>query len=83
MRLTNSMHDAVKNSPVGQMIDRLIREEVARGGDTSTTFDGNVIQALWAAFMSGRNMTANEAANEATVFDSFRDIKDEINGAPV
>lgn len=54
MKLTDKMHDAVKASPVGQMLDRLIREEHARGGNTSLGGGGNVIQQLWAAFMSGR-----------------------------
>lgn len=49
-RLTNDMHDAVLNSPVGQFLDRLIREEVARGGDTRLPPEGNVIQQLWKAF---------------------------------
>jgi len=54
MKLTDEMHDAVANSDVGKFIDRLIREEIARGGDAilDTTFKGNVIQALWDAFMS-------------------------------
>jgi hypothetical protein len=51
--LSNKRHDAVKNSPVGQFIDRLIREEVARGGDTFILGGGgNVIQCLWDAFNS-------------------------------
>ncbi len=53
MKLTNKMHDAVKNSEVGKFIDRLIREEVARGGNTDLGQGGNVIQQLWAAFMKG------------------------------
>jgi hypothetical protein len=60
MILTKEMHEAVKNSHVGQFIDRLIREEVARGGDTKTHWNGNVIEALWAAFMSGRNPSFRE-----------------------
>ena len=75
MRLTNAMHDAVKNSPVGQMIDRLIREEVARGGDTSTTFDGSVIQALWAAFMSEYNLDVSRETYGQS------EIKQEIKNA--
>ena len=54
MILTDEMHDAVKNSPVGQFIDRLIREEYARNGNTHIDGQhGNVIQELWVAFMSG------------------------------
>lgn len=51
-RLTNEQHDAVLNSPVGQFLDRLIREEVARGGHTDYPgcAGGNVIQNLWKAF---------------------------------
>jgi len=47
--LTDDIHDAVKASQVGQFLDRLIREEYARGGDTSLK-GGNVIQQLWVAF---------------------------------
>jgi len=52
--LSNERHDAVANSAVGQFIDRLIREEVARGGDTTITGGkgGSVIQQLWLAFNS-------------------------------
>ena len=50
-RLSSARHDAVRDSEVGRFIDRLIREEVARGGDTSVKWDGgNVIQALWISF---------------------------------
>lgn len=76
MILTDEMHDSVKHSPVGRFLDRLIREEVARGGDTY--FDGgcNVIQALWAAFMDG--MSADRLAdNEINIESSaFRKIKE-------
>jgi hypothetical protein len=49
------MHDAVKDSEVGKFLSRLIEEELARGGDTHVPGGGgNVIQKLWAAFMSGR-----------------------------
>lgn len=50
--LSDRRHDAVKNSPIGQFLDRLIREEHARGGDTSLPPGGSVIQQLWAAFHS-------------------------------
>lgn len=50
--LTNEMHNAVVRSPVGKLLDRLIREEVARGGDT-TLRGGNVVQLLWQAFHAG------------------------------
>ena len=54
MKLTNRMHDAVVKSEVGKFIDRLIREEFARGGDTQVPGGGgNVIQMLWSAFMKG------------------------------
>jgi hypothetical protein len=49
-RLTNRQHDSVKNSPVGQYIDRLMREDLARGGQPHGASGGNVIQQLWAAF---------------------------------
>lgn len=78
MRLTNAMHDSVKNSPVGQLLSRLIREEVERGGDTNCGPGGSVIQQLWAAFMAGHGVNVSPANGE-TVFDSFRGIRDEIN----
>jgi len=58
MELTDKMHDSVKNSEVGKFLDRLIREEHARGGDTSIPpeeygIGGNVIQRLWVAFRKG------------------------------
>lgn len=54
MKLTNKMHDAVRDSEVGKFISRLIEEEVKRGGDTHIPGGGgNVIQRLWDAFMSG------------------------------
>lgn len=49
-RLTHAQHDAVLKSPIGQMLDRLIREEVARGGKLPLNGGGNVIQQLWEAF---------------------------------
>ena len=55
MTLTDEMHDAVVSSPVGQFIDRLIREEVARGGDTAYGGRGNVVQDLWRTFMEASN----------------------------
>lgn len=51
-RLSNKRHDALLNSEVGQFLDRLIREEKTRGGDVSAPWEGNVIQAIWAAFHS-------------------------------
>ena len=54
MRLTNKMHDAVKTSEVGKFLNRLIEEEVARGGEKfNPRGEGNIIQLLWKAFMSG------------------------------
>lgn len=50
-RLTNQQHDNLMYSGVGQYLDRLIREDVARGGDV--VFPGrvgNVVQSIWAAF---------------------------------
>lgn len=53
--LTQAMHDAVMASGVGQFLDRLVREEFARGANTSYPNQrGNVVQDLWAAFMAGR-----------------------------
>jgi len=50
-RLTKKQHDAVLNSPVGQFLDRLVREEVARGGDTKVEPPGmTIIMRLWKAF---------------------------------
>lgn len=50
-RLTNEQHDAVLKSPVGQYLDRLVREDVARGGDgLDLKGGGNIIQQLWVAF---------------------------------
>jgi hypothetical protein len=55
VRVTNAMHDAVMTSGVGQFLDRLVREEFARGGVTSyPNQHGNVVQDLWAAFSAGR-----------------------------
>jgi hypothetical protein len=81
MKLTDEMHDAVKNSPVGQFIDRLIREEVARGSNvgeahTHLGIRGNVIQALWEAFMSGRSTAESDGP-------SLRQIKQEIKNASI
>lgn len=68
MILTDQMHDSVVNSAVGQFIDRLIREEAARGGETRFDGSGSVIQALWAAFMAGQEMKP--------AVGSFREIKE-------
>ena len=54
MRLTDKMHDAVKDSEVGKFLNRLIEEDIARGGEPYSLGGGNIIQQLWAAFMSGR-----------------------------
>ena len=54
MRLTDKMHDAVKDSEVGKFLNRLIEEDIARGGEPYSLGAGNIIQQLWAAFMSGR-----------------------------
>lgn len=53
-RLSTERHDAVKNSPVGQYLDRLIREDFERTGGYALGGGGNVIQQLWAAFHSVR-----------------------------
>src|SRR5271154_3473966 len=64
------MHDAVKNSPVGLMIGRLIGEEFARDGDTSyPKHQGNVIQDLWIAFMAGQRGAPIEDASEVIEFE--------------
>ena len=52
MKLTDEMHDAVKNSEVGRYIDRLIVADVANHPEFAQGWRGNVIQALWEAFMS-------------------------------
>jgi hypothetical protein len=50
-RLTARQHDSVLNSPVGQYLDRLIREDGARGNkDMDLGGGGTVIQQLWEAF---------------------------------
>jgi hypothetical protein len=49
-RLTDDQHDAVLNSPVGKYLDRLMREDVARGGEPHGAEGGNIIQQLWKAF---------------------------------
>lgn len=56
MKLTAEMHAAVSKSEVGKFLDRLIRDEYERGGNTHLPSGGNVIQQLWAAFMSGRKV---------------------------
>lgn len=48
--LSDDRHDAVKDSAVGQYLDRLIREDFARGGGMNLAGGGNVIQQLWVAF---------------------------------
>lgn len=53
-RLSNERHDAVKNSPVGQYLDRLVREDIARGGEPHNAKGGNIIQQLWKAFHGDR-----------------------------
>ena len=68
-RLSIERHDAVKNSPVGKFIDRLIREEVERGGNTSIGPGGNVIQQLWNAFNSVPSKPASYF--ETTKFDEL------------
>jgi len=60
MRLTTKMHDAVKFSEVGKFLNRLIKDEVERGGDTRIDPRGNVIQLLWIAFMSGRPKSSDK-----------------------
>lgn len=48
--LHDDQYHAVKNSEVGQFLDRLVREEFEKGGDTAIKWEGDIIQALWAAF---------------------------------
>jgi hypothetical protein len=52
-RLTNEQHDAVLKSPVGQYLDRLVREDAAKNGGFSLGGGGNIIQQLWEAFHAG------------------------------
>ena len=75
MRLTDEMHDAVKNSEVGRYIDRLIVADVADHPEFSQGWRGNVIQALWEAFMSGHHAVESDGP-------SFREIKQEIKNGP-
>lgn len=57
MKLTTEMHDAVRDSEVGQFLSRLIKENYERGGDYQLrNTSGNVIQMLWAAFMEGAGL---------------------------
>ena len=49
-RLTNEQNDAVLKSPVGQYLDRLIREDLKRGGLPHGATGGSIIQQLWEAF---------------------------------
>lgn len=52
--LTGAMCKAARNTPAGKLLDRLIAEENARGGNTSvhergSPYCGNVLQQLWQA----------------------------------
>lgn len=52
--LTDAMCRAARNTPAGKLLDRLIAEENARGGNTSihepgSPYCGNVLQQLWQA----------------------------------
>src|ERR1700730_1335681 len=73
--LSNARHDAVKNSPVGRFIDRLIREEVARGGNTTIGdgTGGNVIQLLWAALNSVKEGRIKKPRARLTQWDGHPD----------
>ena|SRR6516162_3871731 len=80
MKLTGRMHDAVLNSEVGKYIDRLIREEVYRSGPIPNVWHGNVIQALWVAFMSGCDVSEDEALPEGPTLFDLEKKADELDG---
>lgn len=52
--LTDAMCKAARDTPAGRLLDRLIAEENARGGNTSihepgSRYCGNVLHQLWQA----------------------------------
>lgn len=51
MQLTNKMIDAAKETPAGQYLDRLIAEDVAKGGGLSLAGGPHhsIIEQLWNA----------------------------------
>ena len=53
--IPKNIHDAIVNSPAGKLIDRLITEEVARGGDTSTPGGhGSIAEQLYWTIRDGK-----------------------------
>lgn len=56
-RLTDPMVTAARATKGGQLLDRLLAEENARGGDTSLRDDkypGSIIQQLWGAMIDAQ-----------------------------
>ena len=56
-RLTQAMIDAARSTAAGKLMDRLLAEENARGGNTSMIDDkypGSIIQQLWGAMMDAQ-----------------------------
>lgn len=75
-RISKERHDRVLNSPVGQFIE--IREEFARGGDCTSHWEGNVIQALWREFTMPINGLETFPENE-TKFNELPDERPDID----
>lgn len=53
-RLTQAMIDAARATRGGQLIDHLLAEENARGGDTSLGGGASIIQQIWGAMMDAQ-----------------------------
>lgn len=56
--LTAAMISAARETSAGKLIDRLLTEENARGGNTSCLDDkypGSIIQQLWGAMMDAQH----------------------------
>lgn len=56
-RLTQAMIDGAKATKAGKLIDRLLAEENARGGNTSAIdekYPGSLIQQLWGAMVDAQ-----------------------------
>lgn len=57
-RLTDAMVAAARATAGGKLIERLLTEENARGGNTSILDDkypGSIIQQLWGAMMDAQS----------------------------
>jgi hypothetical protein len=49
VNLTNEMCAAARATSAGKLLDRLITEELARGGNTNSGIGGSILQQLWEA----------------------------------